>query len=448
MVSPRFLRLRLTVFDAAYTDEFAEQGEAKGGLFLFALLIFLIVAYVFIIVFFASYTQYNGSTEDIPNNVRTSNLRPYFSAPPSHRQLLDWFSQRGFGMSVSLSGFTFAECQNLCSARSIESSGCFYSGTARPCSSQADLTCKLLGTDTCQLRWVLPDNIELTSSSLFKFFIGNAFLQELEVSLDMKGASGLRSNFSEVSQSLDTVELKEAFSSDKVQLPSSSVDEQILFGVERQYELNYVLLSSEKPGFSYQGLDWKMQAVFLPLQSNVITGTVSYSKYYCTSSLFAVIRRHTYPVPGAASSESNFISLRFVKPNYYVSNLEKRVKNGSEVFLVAILVTTAILDVFEVLGIIFKGIAALAGKFGKAICRKARRKRSTEEQELAGGDDEETVLSEKFNKLVLEKVEARLESRLQEIEKKMKKLSKAGEGANAADTKDIPSKKPKSKKNQ
>lgn len=266
-----------------YEDDFAEQGEAKGGLFLFALLIFLIIAYIFIIVFFASYTQYNGTNEDIPNNIRTSSLRPYFSAPPSHRQLLDWFVQQGFGMTVALSGFTFADCQNLCNSRSVESAGCFYSGSARPCSESPALTCRLVGSDTCQIRWVLPPAIELTSTSIFKFNIGNAFLQELDITLDMPGQPGLTSNFSEVSQSLDTVELRPGFSNDKVQLPASSLTEQILFGVERQYELNYVLLSSEKPGFSYQGVDWKMQTVFLPLQSNVITGTLSYSKYYCAS---------------------------------------------------------------------------------------------------------------------------------------------------------------------
>jgi hypothetical protein len=107
-------------------------------------------------------------------------------------------------------------------------------------------------------------------------------LQELEVQVEMEPQKGITSQFSEVSQSQDTVELSPGFSSEKVQLPASAAANEILFGVIRNYELNYALLSSEKAGFSYQGLDWRMQAIFLPVQANVVSGTVAYNQFYCT----------------------------------------------------------------------------------------------------------------------------------------------------------------------
>jgi hypothetical protein len=81
----------------------------------------------------------------------------------------------------------------------------------------------------------------------------------------------------------------------------------------------------------------------------------------------------------AATSESNTVRLAFTKPNYYVSNTEQRVKNGSEVALIAILVTTAVLDVFEVLGSLFKIIATVIGKvFGKVQKVRRNSKRGSE----------------------------------------------------------------------
>lgn len=103
--------------------------------------------------------------------------------------------------------------------------------------------------------------------------------------------------------------------------------------------------------------------------------------------------------------------------------MEKRVKNGSEVFLVAILVTTAILDVFEVLGIIFKGVVALASKFCKVVLKK--KKKSILEEEMASKDAEKG--GSKLDKFVSDKVEAHLEARLNEIEKRLKKASKPAE---------------------
>lgn len=99
----------------------------------------------------------------------------------------------------------------------------------------------------------------------------------------MNPQNNLTGLFSEVSQTQDTVELSTGFASEKVQLPASAAANEILFGVVRNYELNYAVLSSEKAGFSYQGLDWRMQAIFLPVQANVVSGTVTYNQFYCTS---------------------------------------------------------------------------------------------------------------------------------------------------------------------
>lgn len=155
-----------------YENDFKEQGEPKGGLFCLALLAFLLISYIFIMVFFASYRQYDGSTETIPNNVRTSSLNPYFSAPASEKQLLDWLLSQGFSMTIRLSGYTFSDCLTLCDAQTVESIGCFYAGTAVPCSRNANVTCRAVKRDTCELSWRLPKTIDITSVSVFSFSIG------------------------------------------------------------------------------------------------------------------------------------------------------------------------------------------------------------------------------------------------------------------------------------
>jgi hypothetical protein len=157
---------------AVYENDFAEQGEPKGGLFCLALLVFLLIAYIFIMVFFASYRQYDGTQESIPNNVRTSNLNPYFSAPGSQKQLLDWLLSQGFTLSIRLSGYTFSDCITLCGSKTVDSIGCFYAGTAIPCSRNANVTCKASERDSCQLSWKLPQQVDLTSVSVFSFSIG------------------------------------------------------------------------------------------------------------------------------------------------------------------------------------------------------------------------------------------------------------------------------------
>lgn len=407
-----------------YKNDFAEQGEPKGGIFCLALLAFLAIAYIFIITFFASYSQYDGSVESIPNNVRTSNLNPYFSAPPSQKQLLDWLLSRGFTLSVRLSGYTFSDCVTLCDSQAVSSVGCFLAGSAVPCSRNASVTCRANPRDYCELSWRLPEDIDLTSVSVFSFSIANAFLQELEVSIQMNARNNLTSLFSQVDQGQDTVQLSAGYSSERVQLPASAASNEILFGVVRNYELNYAVLSSEKAGFSYQGLDWRMQAIFLPMQANVVSGTIAYNQFYCSLRFSSFPRTPLTPPPPPATSESNTVKLVFTKPTYYVSNIEKRVKNGSEVVLIAILVTTAVLDVFEVLGSLFKIVATLIGKaYGKVY--QVRKRRITKRDE--NGEEIEMEESSEEEKDP-NKSPARFENFVSDLLKKQMSTVSAGTG--------------------
>jgi len=109
----------------------------------------------------------------------------------------------------------------------------------------------------------------------------------------------------------------------------------LLFGITRQYELTYVLQTSEQTttGSDGQpGTDWKMTAVFQPLQRQIDTSTDDQTYF--------------------GTSESNRITIQLSKPNYYIGNSEGRIYQSGGLFLTLVNVLAGILGIFQLFGAI------------------------------------------------------------------------------------------------
>jgi hypothetical protein len=182
--------------------------------------------------------------------------------------------------------------------------------------------------------------------------LGNVYIQELEVGIFIAGED---SPNIPIDLTQNTVRIFPAFIRVPLQLTNP---EFLLFDVSRQYELNYVLQTSESIDLKSDNTpsnDWKMTAVILPLQDNTIDTSINDQLYF-------------------SSRTANRITLQFTKPNYYIGNAEGRIYQSGALFLTLVNVLAGILGIFQLFG-------ALLGKFyslgletftGKFIKQKQR----------------------------------------------------------------------------
>lgn len=331
----------------------------QSALISMATIVCLLLAFIYILYYYNQYTQYDGTNDNILNNQRTSSLKTYFTTSSDETALLNYIRSRGITMELYISGYSRADCYSLCdesnppSQFAPVSTGCYTTNSDVQCHNALNptntvLLCNITDVGTCNVSWSLPTSIDLQPSSSFSFYLKNTYIQELKIRLFLTGDSS--PNVPGIDLSSNTAIINSAETTDTLQLASSNL---LLFGITRQYELTYVLQTSEQitTGANGQpGTDWKMTAVFQPLQRQIDTSTDS-QKYFGTS-------------------DSNRITIQLSKPNYYIGNSEGRIYQSGGLFLTLVNVLAGILGIFQLFAVIIGkctglGRTTIAGEWAK-----------------------------------------------------------------------------------
>jgi len=215
------------------------------------------------------------------------------------------------------------------------------------------LSCDVVSSFECQITWTLPPTVDLLSTSSFTFSLLNTYIQELQIFIELPAEDSPDVSSYDPNFSLgdNTVKISEANISAPLQLTAGNF---LLFDITRQYELNYVLQTSESIQLQSDNTpsnDWKMTAVFLPLQDNIIDASTSGQQYFGTSI-------------------ANVVTLQFTKPNFFIGNSEGRIYESGALFLTLVNVLAGILGIFQLFGaLIGKGTAVGKGAYAGELIK-------------------------------------------------------------------------------
>jgi len=247
-------------------------------------------------------------------------------------------------------GFSRSDCNKLCdegiNPDAIQSEGCLVKNSnnnnnkviKETCADLKLLKCNATNNFECRVTWTLPPTVDLLPVSFFTFSLGDTYIQELEIYIELPAEDS--PSISNFDLKDNTVRISRANVTAQLQLTPGDF---LLFDIRRQYELNYVLQTSESKTLSSDGTpsnDWKMTAVFLPLQTNIIEASTSDQQYF-------------------GSSVANKITIQFTKPNYYIGNIEGRVYQSGALFLTLVNVLAGILGIFQLFGALISKCTSL-----------------------------------------------------------------------------------------
>jgi len=367
-----------------------------------ATIICLLLAFIFILYYYYEYQQYTFALGDnILNNQRTSALKPYFTATSDETQLLTYLRSRSLTFELLVRGFSRENCSALqdrvLNPNAITSTGCIRKDGNPNAGCNSGYFNSYVQEDGCYVVWKLPDVIDLLPISTFTFSLGNGYIQELEIRISINGEDS--PPIPNVDLSQNTAKISGAFIVVPLQLNNPDL---LLFDIARQYELNYVLQTSESLVLGADGTpsnDWKMTAVILPLQDNVIDANTNDQQYF-------------------GSSTANRITLQFTKPNFYIGNTEGRIYQSGALFLTLVNVLAGILGIFQLFGALI----------GKATSLSRETWGGTFIKKRAKDDEGKTIKSPRYDRtpynpydldsLMIALVEGGLSSKLKDGKKK------------------------------
>jgi len=236
-------------------------------------------------------------------------------------------------------GFTRENCTDLCNRTlnptALSSLGCISPNIS--CNNFTNLFCDPQ-PEGCNVVWTLPQPISLLPISTFTFSLGNAYIQELLIRVSLSGEDSVSQDNIPSLGDTDTARIFPAYVEEPLQLLDTQ-SQVLLFDVERQYELNYVLQESDSQT-SESDTDYKMTAVILPLQGNIIDARTSDQQYFGTNT-------------------ANQITLQFTKPNFYIGNTEGRIYQSGALFLTLVNVLAGILGIFQLFGAVMTKCAEI-----------------------------------------------------------------------------------------
>lgn len=324
----------------------------------FARSVLVFVVIIWMIWYYSAYKQYHATDPNwIPTNgLRSQAFLPVFTASTTVNELLAILSTKKFSMNIILNGATgpLNPCQSISSALSRSSStGCFFNQTL-VCSSRPYIV--PINLSHCSIVWDLEDNMNLQDLAEFNFTLGDAFTQNIIITIQMNGTD--KEDFTNHDGIQDSKILLPSLTIDSITIPKSKNDS-ILFNLVRVYEIDMVIRSSENEQlFNEAKTDYTLQMIFRPLTPSVVDGTIPISDF---------MKSH---VP-------NQVSVKFQKPFYYIFNSEKRATKISELLLSFVLVNITTIGVFEflfLLKIIFRIIKRIRGTPDQKATKDAMRR--------------------------------------------------------------------------
>eukprot|EP01123_Difflugia_compressa_P010726 TRINITY_DN39_c1_g1_i1.p1 TRINITY_DN39_c1_g1~~TRINITY_DN39_c1_g1_i1.p1 ORF type:complete len:746 (-),score=103.26 TRINITY_DN39_c1_g1_i1:85-2322(-) len=342
-------------------QKFRDKATVRSALLTMALLVFLLLATIFVVSYFYEYEQYTGQADPIMNNARSSALKPYFTATDDEKALLEYVKSKPFKFTISLSGFAREFCLNLCTTNILSSTGCFVHGSSRDChsfdpiSNPPKFNCTPVSENLCELRWTLPDRIDLLSISSYTFSLDDVYVQEFAISISMESEDTPSANI----DSSNTAKLIGCHTSEKLQLQSTDL---LLFGISRQYDLTYVIQTSEQVTFQGSTVpsDYKMEAVIIPLQDTSIDTSTTGERYL-------------------GSVGPNTVTLQLIQPNYFVGNTEGRIYQSGQLFLVLVNIITGAIGIFDMFTKILDKSLSTAEEVESKV------------SQCAGGEEEQSI---------------------------------------------------------
>jgi len=253
--------------------------------------------------------------------------------------LLNYLKSRGIIISILVLGISRENCTDICDELAhIVSDGCTRKdGNPGGCDDVSLLNCTGL-VEGCHVTWTLPSTIDLLPVSSFTFSLGNAYVQELLIRIDLNAEPSPA--IPNLDLSVNTAKISAAY----IQVPLRlSNPNYLIFDITRQYELDYVLQTSESIILQSDGTpsnDWKMTAVFLPLQDTNLDVSVSDQNYF-------------------GSSVANQITIQLQQPNFYIANSEGRIYQSGALFLTLVNVLAGILGIFQLFSTIISKATAV-----------------------------------------------------------------------------------------
>jgi len=267
----------------------------------------------------------------------------FFSAEEKEQILLNYVISRGMIFSLTFTGMIHTSCEKLCSTFPlIQSAGCIpLSNVEKQCSDVSNITCSRKESGICELHWTILDNIELSQVSNFTIMLPDSYMQEVIIDIMILGQDNLNLFPPQLGMMAppDYIQMVYSHTTDKVQLPPDKLKSLIFFGLQREYELLYVIGSSEQSGITLRqpGIDWKMQTVFRPVRPDDVQT--------CTS-----------PKEYVTNANTNSIIIVLQNSNVFLSNNERHLLLAGPALVNIMVIVMTITSIISIIPVIVKVI--------------------------------------------------------------------------------------------
>lgn len=299
---------------------------------------FLFVAILWMLNFYASYSQYHDDkySWSAKNGDRSEKFLPTYLANFQNQALLEILKSKAVKINVTFNGITGTSnpCKTV-EESLIDSStvGCFYNKT-QPC---GDIIKPYIENPTsslsyCNAVWLLSEDYKLDDSAIFSFSIGNTFTQSVTISIGVEG-------FTTKTKDGNTLTFLHSNMTDNVIIPSVFAENgNILFNLKRNYEFQLIIRESQEENLFEENLfTYIIQIYFRPLSSTAVDGISSITSFMTTTT-------------------PNQIHIKLSTPFYYIFRKEAKTTQFGQLFLTMILVGITIVQLFYMLSVFRKYI--------------------------------------------------------------------------------------------